>query len=96
MNGEHGDEVWQTGGDAGRHECCAQIENENRWLSAEATAMSLEGTTNEDQVVAVSGEAIVAARQAKCSTTPSEVKYKRRKVSLDGSCTLVCKARQSC
>ena len=58
MNGEHGDEVWQTGGDAGRHECFAQIENENKWTAVEATAMSLGGTANEDQVVAVYSSSI--------------------------------------
>ena len=73
MNGEHGDEVWQTGGDAGRHECCAQIENENKWIAMEASATSLEGTANEDQVVAVSGEAIVAARQVLNHTIRGEV-----------------------
>ena len=79
MNGEHGDEVWQTGGDAGRHECCAQIENENKWITVEATAMSLEGTANEDQIVAVSGEAIVAARQVLNHTIRGEVQKQEGK-----------------
>jgi hypothetical protein len=47
--------------------------------------MSLEGTASEDQIVAVSGEAIVAARQVLDRT----IKCKIREVSLDGSCTLV-------
>ena len=38
--------------------------------------MSLEGTSNEDHVVAVSGEAIVAARQGRNHTIRGEVQTK--------------------
>ena len=79
MNGKHGDEVWQTGGDASRHECCAQIENGNKWIAVEATAMSLEGTENEDQIVAVSGKSTVAARQVLNHTIRGEVQKKEGK-----------------
>ena len=79
MEGEHGVEVWQTTGDAGRHECCAQIENENKWVVTEATAMSLEGTANEDQIMAVAGEAIVAGRQVSNHTIRGEMQKKEGK-----------------
>ena len=62
LSEEEGVSVWQTMGDADRHECGAQIENENKWLAVEATAMSITGTANEDQMVAVAGEALIAAR----------------------------------
>ena len=63
LDGEHGDEVWQPGGDVGRYECCAQIEHEDKWIVVEATANSLEVTANGEQIVAISGESNVAARQ---------------------------------
>ena len=92
MDGEHGDEVWQTGGDAGRHECCAQIENENKWVTVEATAMSLEGIANEDQIVAVSCEALVAARQVLNHTIRGGMQKKEGKSGWELHTSVTCSA----
>ena len=55
--------VGQTVGEVDRHECNASIENENRWVVIEAAAMSIEGTSNDEQCAAVASEAIMAVRQ---------------------------------
>ena len=57
------DEVWQTKGHPGRSQCNAQIENEHQHLEMEAAVLSAAGTVNDDQIVAVQGEAYMAARE---------------------------------
>jgi len=55
-------EIFQTQGDPGRSECNALIEGEHRWLEVQAAVISDAGTANDDQVVAVAGEAYSRAR----------------------------------
>ena len=42
------DDVWQTKGDSGRHECNARIEAENRAVEEQASAMTLAGRVNDE------------------------------------------------
>ena len=48
-------------------------------MVTEATAMSLEGTANEDQIMVVAGEAIVAGRQVLNHTIRGEIQKREGK-----------------